>query len=42
MDQIMTVLQPVIDTIKGLISGEIPIDQVIAMIQEALGGIFPA
>lgn len=39
MDQIMAVLQPIIDTISGLISGEIPMDQVIAMIQEALGGI---
>lgn len=39
MDQIMAILQPIIDTISGLISGEVQIDQVIAMIQEALGGI---
>ncbi len=39
MDQIMAVLQPIIDTISGLISGEIPMDQVIDMIQKALGGI---
>lgn len=39
MDAIMQVLQPVIDVISGLISGEVEISEVIAMIQEALGGI---
>lgn len=39
MDQIMALLQPVIDTISGLISGEIDIQTVITMITDALGSI---
>lgn len=37
MDQIMAVLQPVIDTITGLISGNIQISEVIDMIMQAIG-----
>lgn len=37
MDQIMAVLQPVIDTITGLISGNIQISEVIDMIMKAIG-----
>lgn len=39
MEAIMEVLQPIIDTISGLISGEVEISEVITMIQEAISGI---
>lgn len=39
MDAIMEIINPIIETISGLISGEVAIDEVIAMIQEAIGGI---
>lgn len=40
MEAIMEIIQPIIDTITGLISGEVDISELMAWIQETIGGIF--
>ena len=38
MDAIMDIIQPIIDTIAGLISGEVDISEIFAWIQDIIAG----
>lgn len=39
MEAIMEIIQPIIDTITGLITGEVDISEIIAWVQEIFGSI---